>query len=204
MATVKVGFCDEFDGGFGWIVEEFMERCSHALVDDGRVWAIDPVDGDGVEERIRAAGTPAGVLQLLDRHNRDCAGLAARLGVRHHVVPQGSVGPFACIAVRDSNSWNEVALWWPDRRVLVCADVLGAAPYYRARNERLAVHALLRVRPPRRQLGALQPDVILCGHGEGVLEDADTALGEALSTSRRRIPGQVASALRAWRASRPT
>ena len=199
---MKVGFCDEFDGGFGWIVEEFMERCSHALVDDGRVWAIDPVDGDGVEERIRAAGTPAGVLQLLDRHNRDCAGLAARLGVRHHVVPQGSVGPFACIAVRDSNSWNEVALWWPDHRVLVCADVLGAAPYYRAGNERLAVHPLLRVRPPRRQLGALQPDVILCGHGEGVLEDADTALGEALSTSRRRIPGQVASALRAWRASR--
>jgi len=202
VAKVKVGFCDEFDGGFGWIVEEFMERCSHALIDDGRVWAIDPVDGDGVEERIRAAGTPAGVLQLLDRHNRDCAGLAARLGVRHHVVPQGSVGPFACIAVRDRNSWNEVALWWPDRRVLVCADVLGAAPYYRAGNERLAVHPLLRVRPPRRQLGALQPDVILCGHGEGVLEDADTALGEALSTSRRRIPGQVASALRAWRASR--
>ena len=201
---MKVGFCDEFDGGFGWIVEEFMERCSHALVDDGRVWAIDPVDGDGVEERIRAAGTPAGVLQLLDRHNRDCAGLAARLGVRHHFVPQGSVGPFACIAVRDSNSWNEVALWWPDRRVLVCADVLGAAPYYRAGNERLAVHPLLRVRPPRRQLGALQPDVILCGHGEGVLENADKALGEALSTSRRRIPGQVASALRAWRASRPT
>jgi len=202
VAKVKVGFCDEFDGGFGWIVEEFMERCSHALIDDGRVWAIDPVDGDGVEERIRAAGTPAGVLQLLDRHNRDCARLAARLGVRHHVVPQGSVGPFACIAVRDRNSWNEVALWWPDRRVLVCADVLGAAPYYRAGNERLAVHPLLRVRPPRRQLGALQPDVILCGHGEGVLEDADTALGEALSTSRRRIPGQVASALRAWRASR--
>ena len=202
MAKVKVGFCDEFDGGFGWIVEEFMERCSHALIDDGRVWAIDPVDGDGVEERIRAAGTPAGVLQLLDRHNRDCARLAARLGVRHHVVPQGSVGPFACIAVRDRNSWNEVALWWSDRRVLVCADVLGAAPYYRAGNERLAVHPLLRVRPPRRQLGALQPDVILCGHGEGVLEDADTALGEALSTSRRRIPGQVASALRAWRASR--
>ena len=200
---MKVGFCDEFDGGFGWIVEEFMERCSHALVDDGRVWAIDPVDGDGVEERIRAAGTPAGVLQLLDRHNRDCARLAARLGVRHHVVPQGSVGPFACIAVRDRNSWNEVALWWPDHSVLVCADVLGAAPYYRAGNERLAVHPLLRVRPPRRQLGALQPDVILCGHGEGVLEDADTALGEALSTSRRRIPGQVASALRAWRASRP-
>jgi len=199
---MRVRFCDKFDGGFGWIVDEFMERCSHALVEDGRVWVIDPVDGDGLEERIRAAGSPAGVLQLLDRHNRDCAAFAARLGVRHHIVPQGSLGPFACIAVRNSRSWNEVALWWPDRRVLVCADVLGTAPYYRAGNERLAVHPLLRVRPPSRQLGALQPDVILCGHGEGVLEHADTALREALSTSRRRIPGQVANALRAWRASR--
>jgi len=201
---MRFGFCDEFGAGFGWIVDEFMERCSHALVDDGRVWVIDPVEGDGVEERIRAAGTPAGVIQLLDRHNRDCAALAAQLGVRHHVVPHGSLGPFAFVDVRDSRSWKEVALWWPGRRVLVCGDALGTAPYYRSGTERLAVHPLLRVRPPRRQLGALQPDVILCGHGEGLLEDADAALQEALSTSLRRVPGQVASAVRAWRASRPT
>ena len=201
---MRFGFCDEFGAGFGWIVDEFMERCSHALVDDGRVWVIDPVEGDGVEERIRAAGTPAGVIQLLDRHNRDCAALAAQLGVRHHVVPHGSLGPFAFVDVRDSRSWKEVALWWPGRRVLVCGDALGTAPYYRSGTERLAVHPLLRVRPPRRQLGALQPDVILCGHGEGVLEEAGTALREALSTSLRRIPGQVASALRAWRATRPS
>ena len=202
MAALKLRFCDEFDGGLGWIADEFMERCSHALVEDGRVWVIDAVDGDGVEERIRAAGTPAGVVQLLDRHNRDCAALAARLGVRHHVVPNGSLGPFACIAVKKSHSWNEIALWWPDRRVLVCADALGSAQYFRAGDERLAVHPLLRVRPPRPQLGALQPQIILCGHGEGVLEDAGVALREALSTSRRRIPGQAASAFRAWRASR--
>jgi len=204
VAALSLRFCDRFGDGFGWIVDEFMQRCSHALVEDGRVWAIDPIDGDGVEERIRAAGAPAGVLQLLDRHNRDCAALAARLGVRHHFVPQGSLGPFAFIAVRSTQSWNEVALWWPDRRVLVCADVLGSARYYRAGNERLAVHPLLRARPPRRELGALQPNVILSGHGEGVLEDADTALREALSTSRRRIPGQLASAVRAWRARRPS
>jgi hypothetical protein len=199
-----IRFCDELDFGFGWIVDEFMQRCSHAFVVDGRVWVIDPVDGESVEERIRAAGTPAGVVQLLDRHNRDCASLATRLGVRHHLVPQGSLGPFACISVRNNRSWNEVALWWPDARVLACADALGTASYFRAGDERLAVHPLLRLRPPRRQLGALVPEVILCGHGEGVLEDAETALGEALSTSRRRIPGQVASALRAWRASRPS
>jgi hypothetical protein len=201
---MRVRFCDEFGSGFGWIVEEFMERGSHALVVDGRVWLIDPVEGDGVEERVRAAGTPAGVLQLLDRHNRDCATLAARLGVRHHVVPQGSLGPFAFITVKNSKRWKEVALWWPERRVLVCADALGTAAYYCAGDERLAVHPLLRLLPPRRQLAGIQPEVILCGHGEGVLDDADAALREALSTSRRRLPAQAASALRAWRASRPS
>jgi hypothetical protein len=201
---MRVRFCDEFGSGFGWIVEELMERGSHALVVDGRVWLIDPVEGDGVEERVRAAGTPAGVLQLLDRHNRDCATLAARLGVRHHVVPQGSLGPFAFITVKNSKRWKEVALWWPERRVLVCADALGTAAYYCAGDERLAVHPLLRLLPPRRQLAGIQPEVILCGHGEGVLDDADAALREALSTSRRRLPAQAASALRAWRASRPS
>jgi hypothetical protein len=201
---MRVRFCDEFDGGFGWIVDEFMQRCSHALVVDGGVWVIDPVDGDGVEERIRAAGQPAGVLQLLDRHNRDCAALADRLGVRHHVVPQGSLGALAFVSVRNGRFWQEVALWWPDRRVLVCADALGTAPYFRAGDERLAVNPVLRPLPPRRQLGALQPNVVLCGHGEGILQDADAVLREALSTSRRRIPGQLANAWRAWRASRPS
>lgn len=176
-----------------------MERCSHALVEDGRVWVIDPVDGPGVEERIRAAGTPAGVVQLFDRHNRDCAPLAQRLGVRHHRLPRGSLGPFSCITVKRSRAWDEVALWWPERSVLVCAEALGTALYYRAGEERLAVHPALRLTPPRATLGRLPVEFVLCGHGEGVLEGAGAALREALSTSRRRIPGQLASALRAWR-----
>jgi hypothetical protein len=204
VAAVRIRFCDDLDGSFGWVVDEFMQRCSHALVVDGRVWLIDPVDGEGVEERVRAAGTPAGVLQLLGRHNRDCAALAAMLGVRHHRVPRGSLGPFACLEIRNSRHWDEVALWWPDRRVLVCADALGTAQYYRAGRDRLAVNPLLRLRPPREELGALQPDAVFCGHGEGVLVDATGALREALSTSRRRIPGQLASAVGAWRASRPS
>jgi len=197
VAALKIlQSCDEFDGGFGWIVDEFMARCSHALVTGGRVWAIDPLLGDGVEDRIRAAGEPAGVLQLLDRHNRDCAELAKRLGVPHHVVPTASLPPFELIPIRMRRRWKEVALWWPERRVLVCAEALGTAAYYRAGDERLAVHPVLRLRPPR---FGVQPEAILCGHGPGVFEGAEEALREALSTSRRRIPGQVVSAVRAWR-----
>jgi hypothetical protein len=203
VEALKVRFCDEFDGGFGWIVDEFMERCSHALVVGGRVWVIDPLLADGVEERVRAAGEPAGVIQLLDRHNRDCADLARLLGVEHHVLPGSSPhADFSFLRVRDRRSWREIALWWPERRTLVCADALGTARYYRAGSERLAVHPLLRLFPPRVLGGRGVVDKILCGHGEGVLEGGDEALSEALRTSRRRIPGQLASAVRAWRATR--
>jgi len=204
VEALRVRFCDEFDGGFGWIVDEFMQRCSHALVSDGRVWVIDPVDGDGVEERIRAAGAPGGVIQLLDRHNRDCAGLAARLGVPHLAEPEHAVTPFEFRRIRGSRRWKEVAIWWPERRILVFADALGTAPSFRAGGERLGVHPLLRLLPPRRQLAGLAPAAVLCGHGEGVLDGAEPALREALSSARRRIPAQLATAVRAWRTSRPS
>jgi hypothetical protein len=195
---MRVGWCDEFDRGFGWIVDEFLERCSHALVAGGHVWLIDPVDGDGVEDRVRSVGAPAGVIQLLDRHNRSCAELAARLGVPHDVVPRESIGPFEFISVRDGRFWKEVALWWPEQRVLVSGDALGTSRYYHTRKERLAVHPLLRLRPPRRQLGQVAPERILCGHGEGIHADAEAALREALRTARRRIPAQVAASMRGW------
>jgi hypothetical protein len=194
-------FCDELDGGFGWIVDDRMGRCSHALVADGRVWVIDPVDGEGVEERIRGAGDPAGVIQLLDRHNRDCRALADRFGIPHHEVPVERIpgAPFEFLVVRKGWRWKEVALWWPERRVLVCADALGAAPFFVARGERLGVHPLLRLVPPRRRLGNVQPEAVLCGHGEGILSGAAPLFQEALSTSRRRIPSALANG---WRTRR--
>jgi hypothetical protein len=199
---VRIAF-HEFEDGFEWLVEdEFMERCSHGLVVEENVWLIDPLDGEGVDELIRDAGRPAGVIQLLDRDNRDCASLANRLAVPHHVVPQGAIGPFEFVPIRLGRTWEEVALWWPERRILACADALGTARYFRARDEPLAVHPLLRFRPPRRQLDPLHPGAVLCGHGAGVFDGADGALREALRTARRRIPGQVASAVRAWRATR--
>jgi hypothetical protein len=190
---VRVRFCDELDVGFGWIVDEFLLRCSHALVAGGRVWVIDPVDGEEVEERIRVAGEPAGVIQLLDRHNRDCVELAARLGVPLHKVPrQLAEAPFELIGLRTPPFWDEVALWWAEPRVLVCGDAFETAPYVRVAGERIAVHPLLRLFPPKGRLGRLEPRHVLCGHGEGVHGDeAAPALREALATARRRMP-------RAW------
>jgi hypothetical protein len=182
-------FCDETDLGFGWIRDEFMERCSHALLAGDGVWLLDPLEGEGVEERVRALGEPAGVIQLLDRHERDCAAFAERLGVPHHVVPRMPVpgAPFELRVVANRRWWREVALWWPGREALVCGDALGTVGYFVAPGERLGVHPLLRPVPPRDVFRDLAPSHVLCGHGEGVHEGAADALEEALRTARRRI-----------------
>jgi hypothetical protein len=200
---MQVRFCDEFEVGFGWIVDEFLLRCSHALVVDGRVWLVDPVDGEGVEERIRAAGEPAGVIQLLNRHNRDCRALAERFDVPRYEIPRDPIpgAPFEFLPVRNSRLWREVALWWPAPRVLVCADALGTVPSLRVGGERLAHHPLLRMFPPRR-LGDVDPRHVLCGHGEGVHgKEAGKAVEEALATARRRLPHAWLQGARAlfWR-----
>ena len=182
--------CDEQEWGFGWIAPEpaFLERCSHAIRVDGRVWLFDPSRFAGVEERVRALGEPAGVIQLLDRHDRDCAALAEAPRGR---APRGAVrgvGPFEAIAVGRSRLWREVALWWPAGRVLVCGDALGTSPYYLAGGDALAVHPLLRLRPPR-ALAELEPEHVLCGHGAGVHgATAAHAVRTAIATSRRRLP----------------
>jgi len=189
-----VRLCDETEWGFGWLQEERLQRTSHALRAEGRVWLFDPVDSPGVEERIRALGEPAGVIQLLDRHGRDCAALAERLGVPLHEMPFDGVpgAPFVPVPIVQRRLWREVALWWPEEKVLLCGDALGTVRYFVAPGELLGVHPLLRVTPPK-ALARFAPRHVLCGHGEGVHGDeAAPALAEALTTARRRLP-------RAWR-----
>lgn len=185
-------FCDEWEAGVGWIAPEpeFIERASHAVASGGRVWVTDPLDGEGVVERIRALGEPAGVVQLLDRHDRDSAAIARRLGVPHHLTPfEGVEGaPFEVVKIANLPRWREVALWFPAERTLVCGDSLGTAAYYRAPGEPLGVHPGLRLTPPRR-LGRLDPLHVLVGHGEGIHgASAALALEEAIRTARRRTP----------------
>lgn len=193
----------ERDWGIGWIAAEpaHMRRASHALVHDGRVWLIDPVDGEGLAERIARLGEVAGVVQLLDRHPRDCAALAARYGVPLHETPDAGVPgtPFGTMALSRRPGWREVALWWPQRRVLAVADALGTAPYFTAPGERLGVHPMLRLSPPRGLLG-VAPEHLLVGHGAPLHGPEVPALvRRAIERSRREIPSWVAGLPRAWR-----
>ncbi|MBD0348327.1 MAG: hypothetical protein ICV59_04165 [Thermoleophilia bacterium] len=187
---------DEWDGGFGWLVDEVRARTGHALLADRGVWLVDPVDVPGLDERVQAAGEPHAVVQLLDRHNRDSERLATRLGVPHLRVPHDGAGtPFVFLPLVDMRGWREVALWWPERRVLVAGDALGTLPYFLGRGDRLGVYPWLRLTPPP-ALRLVEPKRVLCGHGEGVHDDAAGALREALATSRRRMPGAAWNGMR--------
>jgi hypothetical protein len=174
--------------GVTWVEQGAMARAAHGLVEDGRVWLIDPYEDAEALAVVAELGTPAGVLQLLDRHNRDCERLAQRLEVPLLRLPDNAVGtPFQAIAVISNRVWREVALWWPQREALVVAEALGTAPAF-ALGHRIGVHPMLRLTPPRKQFSPFEPERLLVGHGRAIESGADAALRDALARSRRDLP----------------
>jgi hypothetical protein len=164
-----------------------MQRAFHALVEDRRVWLVDPLDRPELEAAAEL-GEPAGVLQLLDRHNRDCAAIAARLGVPHLKVPDAvPSSPFEAIAAVRMPGWKETALWWPRREALVVAEAIAANPMH-AGGSRAGIHLFLRAWPPRSLRGS-RPRHLLLGHGAGIHgPEAATELEGAFANARRGLP----------------
>jgi len=200
------------DGGAVWIAypEEGMQRASAALAIDGDVWVVDPVDTADLDDLLGTLGEVRGVVVLLDRHWRDADDVAARHDVPVSVpdwfdgVPAldadlqrfGDRLPdtdFRARRVVDNRFWQEAALF--DGETLVVPEAVGTAEYFTAGDERLGVHPVLRVRPPRGPLGGLGPERIVVGHGEGLAEDATPALAAALSNARRGAPAAVTKML---------
>ncbi|WP_336037528.1 hypothetical protein [Halobacterium yunchengense] len=198
---------DRFDGGAGWIAhpEETMQRASHVLrasggEADGGAWVVDPVNADGVDDLLAEFGDVRGVVVLMDRHARDAAAVADRHDVPVYVPsfvdpdvdaqtqPLGGTLPdsdYEVVRTVDWPGWDEAAL--SDGETLVVGDAVGTTEYFRAGGERVGVHPLLRVKPPR-ALRQFRPERILTGHGEGVLTDATRALQDALDGARRNAP----------------
>ena len=180
---------EEHDVGASWLSGDALFKASHALVHDGRVWIVDPVDAGDALERARALGEPVAVLQLLDRHNRDSAAVAQRLGVPHLKVP--AVLPethFSVLNLDWGRMWKEVALWWPARDGLVVAEVLGTAEVWAITDRAVGVHPFVRLTPPT-TLRRFAPKTLLVGHG-APLTGADTAdlTAQAIAHSRREMP----------------
>jgi hypothetical protein len=207
LRGVRIALCDDRGAaGFSWVVDdEPATRTSHALADGGRLWLVDPVRDAGMLERACALGRPVAVVQLLDRHNRDCASIAAELGVPHLVVPDAvPESPFAAIPLLRRRRWRETALWWPSARTLVVAEAIGTNPFFTSGGNAAGVHLLLRLTPPRRALERFAPEHLLVGHGRGVHGHAATdALEQALDHSRTgllrvlpKLPGLALDAVR--------
>jgi hypothetical protein len=180
---------DELPFGFSWFPRDAMIRSAHAIRDGDGVWLIDPVDVPEAIDRATAIGTPQGVVQLLDRHNRDCAAIAARLGVPHLRLPREIPGSaFTVVRVLDLPRWRERALWWPERRVLVVSEAIGTTPVHALGSGPAGIHPLLRWLPPR-ALRGYAPEHLLVGHGRGVHGPAAAAaLADAFDRSRRDLP----------------
>ncbi|WP_266077428.1 hypothetical protein [Haladaptatus caseinilyticus] len=204
---------DRWDGGVGWMAhpDETMQRASHALVHDGDLWIIDPVDASELDDLLADFGDVAGVVVLLDRHMRDAEEIA-----RRHEVPlylptwvRRSVSgipvrrfertladtDFRVLKLFDNPAWQEAGLYDETTGTLVVPESVGTAEYFRTGRERLGVHPMVRLLPPN-ELRGLTPERILVGHGAGVFDDAAVTLADTLDGSRRRYPSLLASTVR--------
>jgi hypothetical protein len=192
LEVVSIDACD----ALVWIADRRAPRRASTAIRlaDGCL-LVDPVDAPGLDDVLRPLGPVTGVCMLLDRHRRDCRKLAERHGCPL-LVPStlaGSGEPLVIPGIQERAilavpGWNESCLWLPARRLLVCAEVVGTAPWYLAGDEPLGVQPLLRIRPPRGALGGLDPLAIAVGHGAPVLVDASQALERAIATARRNLP----------------
>jgi len=198
---------DSFDGGVGWLAnpEESMARASHAIVDEGDVWLVDPVDVPGLDDRLEDLGRVRGVVVLFTYHRRDASAIAARhdvpvllpagmtaLGDGDVAAPvrrlEGRLGDsgYYVRPVTTTRIWQEWALF--DGETLIVAESVGTADYFLAPGERLGVSLARRIVPPGEALRDVEPERVLCGHGEGVVADAAGELRRALDEARRTAP----------------
>lgn len=207
LATV-----DRFDRGVGWIAypDEAMRRASHAVESDGTLWVFDPVDAGGVDDLLAEFDADVGgVVVGLDRHSRDAGDVASRHDVPVYVPSWMSgvaadleapverfddeLAGFAVERLIDNPFWQEAVFY--DGETLVVPEALGTVEFFRSTNEALGVHPMLRPLPPRR-LRQYDAERLLLGHGEGVFDDVNRAVRDAVDGARSRAPALYLRTLR--------
>ena len=197
MSAVEID--DGLDWAVTWTEKEAVARSSHALVHDGRVWLIDPFVDEAALRAAVALGEVAAVVQLLDRHGRDCEAVAERFSVPHVRLPDGQPGsPFEVQRVVWWPGWRELCLWWEERRALVVAEAVGTNAYMAVSDGPVGVHPMLRLKPPGK-LRRFAPESLFVGHGPTLHSHAGPALQDALARSRRDIPRMLPAMLKSGR-----
>ena len=134
-------------------------------------------------------GEVAGVLQLLDRHPRDCAALAERYQVPLLRLPEAVEDtPFTVFPIISLPKWRELGLWWEAESLLVVPEAVGTAGHFVGGDGPVGVHPMLRLLPPGKPLRRFAPERLLCGHGPALHAGAAAAIAQALDRSRRDAP----------------
>ena len=197
---VEAEFIDEWENGFGWIAKpkENMRRTSHAVVEDGDVYLIDPVDAENLDQKIDESGEVKGIILLFERHERDSEKLAERYDCPVYVpewfereldaevkkISEKVPGTdWEIHTVVESRMANEAAIYNEDNRTLIVADSLGTAKHLRGRGEKLGMSPLYRLNPPQKLLD-FESERIFCGHGEGIRENATVTMKDTISKGR--------------------
>jgi glyoxylase-like metal-dependent hydrolase (beta-lactamase superfamily II) len=167
---------------------------------DGNL-CIDPVQpGDAAMAEIARLGA-ATILLTNRNHSRASNAVRERSGARVRIHPadaghargQGTivdgdleagatVGPLTVVAV-PGKSPGEVALHWPERRLLFVGDaVIGNPPGACALLREKVMDDPARLRGSVRGLLDLEFDALLCGDGTPILRDARARLAELVKT----------------------
>jgi hypothetical protein len=190
----------EWEDGFSWIPypDERPRRACHAIATESGVWVVDPIDVEGLDDRLSDLGTVAGVVVLLDRHTRDAAAVARRHNVSVHMPEWMELGAeklegeaellteslpetsFDLHRLIDTDDWEEAILYSEQMNALVVPEAVGTSPGFRPDGEALGVHPGLDESPTR--LANWSAERILVGHGESVHENGTEHLEAALST----------------------
>lgn len=162
---------------------------------------VDPVEppAEDLEEMARMG--IARILLTNRNHSRAANRVRARTGARTAIHPAdapharnqgaevddelrvgGKVGPLVVVGVAGKSA-GEIALYWPERRVLIVGDaVIGNPPGRCGLLPDKVVDDPPRLRESVRGLLALDFDVFLPGDGEPILQGAKRRLKELVDT----------------------
>lgn len=210
--STDIEVIDQWDNGFGWLAhpDELGLRVSHAIQGDDGVWVFDPLEAPGVHDHLDEFGSVAGITVQSRFHGRDAAAFAERYDIPVHLpgwmdrvadrvdaklerfgAPPGGwieLGTSGILTrtIDPVTFWPEMIVYRPADGTLRSADMLNNG--ITVGKERVACHFPHRLAPPRKPFEDIEPERLLCGHGEGVFDDAAGALEYTLDHARRLLP----------------
>jgi len=173
----------------------------HLVRDPGGNICIDPVEPTAEDMETLVREGVACIILTNRNHSRAANRVRARTGARtvihandaDHARNQGTelddglnlgdtVGPFEVVDAA-GKSPGEVALLWPDRRILIVGDaIIGNPPGQCGLLPERVMDDPSRLRGSLRKLLDLDFDILLVGDGEPILRDAKARLKELVET----------------------